>query len=244
MQLEAYLNKSEFIDREEIRGFLDTLWYPLYFLDTLWYPLYFLDFETAMFPIPPYDGMRPYQQLPFQYSLHYVQREGSDLRHREYLAEPNVDPRGEIAQRLVRHIPKEACVIAYNASFEMGRLSDLAEYLPRYRKRINIIIDNMRDLIIPFRKRHVYYWQMKGSASQKAVLPALVPELSYESMEIAHGGAAMDAYFAMCASDDPAEVAGIRAALLKYCKLDTLGMVRILEKLREMASCGAPGGRS
>jgi hypothetical protein len=166
------------------------------------------------------------------------------LRHREYLAEPNVDPRGEIAQRLVRHIPKEACVIAYNASFEMGRLSDLAEYLPRYRKRINIIIDNMRDLIIPFRKRHVYYWQMKGSASQKAVLPALVPELSYESMEIAHGGAAMDAYFAMCASDDPAEVAGIRAALLKYCKLDTLGMVRILEKLREMASCGAPGGRS
>jgi hypothetical protein len=96
------------------------------------------------------------------------------------------------------------------------------------------MIDNMRDLIVPFRSRYVYHWQMKGSASQKAVLPALVPELCYEGMEVGQGGEAMDAYFAMCASDDPAKVAGIRAALLKYCKLDTLGMVRILEKLREL----------
>ncbi len=226
MQLEAFLGKRQFVDREEIKAFLDTLWYPLYFLD----------FETIMFPVPPYDDMRPYQQLPFQYSLHYIEREGSDLRHREYLAESNIDPRAEIAESLVRDIPEEACVVAYNASFEMGRLGDLAGYLPIHKRRIDLMIDNMRDLIIPFRKRHVYHWQMKGSASQKAVLPALVPELSYEGMEVAHGGAAMDAYLAMCASKDPAEVAGIRAALLKYCKLDTLGMVRILEKLREMAS--------
>jgi len=179
--------------------------------------------------------MRPYQQLPFQYSLHYIEQEGSDLRHREYLVEPNIDPRGEIAERLVRDIPEEACLVAYNASFEISRLGDLAEYLPRYRRRIDLMIDNMRDLIIPFKKRHVYHWQMKGSASQKAVLPALVPELSYEGMEVGHGGEAMNAYTAMCASDDPDEVAGIRAALLEYCKLDTLGMVRILEKLAEKA---------
>ncbi len=92
-------------------------------------------------------------------------------------------------------------------------MGDLAGYLPRHKRRIDLMIDNMRDLIIPFRKRHLYYWQMKGSASQKAVLPALVPELGYEGMEVAHGGDAMDAYFAMCASNDPAEVAGIRAAL-------------------------------
>jgi hypothetical protein len=225
MQLEAYVNKSEYVDREQVREFLDTLWYPLYFLD----------FETVMPAIPPYDGMRPYQQLPFQYSLHYLEREGSELRHREYLAEPNIDPRGEIAESLVRDIPEEACVIAYNASFEMSRLGDLAGYLPRYRRWIDIMIDNMRDLIVPFRSRYVYHWQMKGSASQKAVLPALVPELSYEGMEVGHGGEAMDVYFAMCASDDPAEVAGIRAALLEYCKLDTLGMVTILRKLREIA---------
>ena len=224
MQLEAYLNKSEYVDREQVREFLDTLWYPLYFLD----------FETVMPAIPPYDGMRPYQQLPFQYSLHYLEREGSELRHREYLAEPNIDPRGEIAESLVRDIPEEACVIAYNASFEMSRLGDLAGYLPRYRRWIDIMIDNMRDLIIPFRSRYVYHWQMKGSASQKAVLPALVPELSYEGMAVGHGGEAMDAYFAMCASDDPGEVAGIRAALLKYCKLDTLGMVKIVERLRNL----------
>jgi hypothetical protein len=224
MQLEVFLKKGEFIDREQVREFLDTLWYPLYFLD----------FETVMPAIPPYDGMRPYQQLPFQYSLHYLEREGSDVRHREYLAEPNIDPREEIAERLVRDIPEEACVIAYNASFEMSRLGDVAGYLPRHRRRIDLMIDNMRDLMMPFRSRYVYHWQMKGSASQKAVLPALVPELSYEGMEVGHGGEAMDAYFAMCGSDDPAGVAAIRAALREYCKLDTLGMVRILERLKEM----------
>ena len=228
MQLEAFLKKKEFVDREQVRDFLDTLWYPLYFLD----------FETVMPAIPPYDGMRPYQHLPFQYSLHYLEREGADVRHREYLAEPNIDPREEIAERLVRDIPEEACVVAYNASFEMGRLGDLAGYLPRHKRRIDLMIDNMRDLIIPFRSRYVYHWQMKGSASQKAVLPALVPDLSYGGMEIGHGGEAMDAYFAMCASDDPAEVAGIRAALLEYCKLDTLGMVKILERLKKMVYSG------
>jgi hypothetical protein len=73
---------------------------------------------------------------------------------------------------------------------------------------------------------------MKGSYSQKAVLPVLVPDLSYEGMEVANGGMAMDAYARMCACEDPAEIAGIRTALLEYCGLDTLGMVRILERLR------------
>ena len=113
-------------------------------------------------------------------------------------------------------------------------LKDLAERLPQYAGTIESIVSNMRDLMAPFRRRDVYHWQMKGSHSQKAVLPALVPGLSYEGMEVADGEMAMNAYWAMCAAEDPSEVRRIRESLLEYCKLDTLGMVRLLEKLMSL----------
>ncbi|MBA4418701.1 MAG: DUF2779 domain-containing protein, partial [Syntrophus sp. (in: bacteria)] len=225
MQLQAFLGKKEFINTEEVRSFLDTLWYPLYFLD----------FETFNPAVPPFDGMRPYQQVTFQYSLHYIEREGGELFHHEYLADPNIDPRTALANKLLEEIPENACIVAYNAAFEMGRLRELAAFLPKFSMAIQTRIDNIRDLMIPFKKNHIYHWQMMGSYSQKAVLPVLVPDLSYKGMEVANGGMAMDAYARMCSCNDPGEVENIRTALLEYCKLDTLGMVRILERLREMA---------
>jgi len=224
MQLEAFLEKKEIIDHEAVRDFLGTLWYPLYFLD----------FETFTWPVPPFDGLKPYQQVPFQYSLHYVEHEGAELQHHEYLARPNIDPRTDLAEKLVNEIPVTACVLAYNAGFEKGRLGELAAFLPQHKEKIDLILENTRDLMIPFRKRHVYHWEMKGLASQKAVLPVLVPELSYKGMEVGHGGEAMDAYAAMSQIEDAGELQRIRNALLEYCGLDTLGMVRILERLREM----------
>ena len=224
-QLEAFLGQKEFIDHDAVKDFLDSLWYPLYFLD----------FETVMPAIPPYDGLRPYQQLPFQYSLHYIEREGADLGHHEFLAEPNVDPRRDLAEKLLSEISVTACVLAYNAGFEMARLRELATFLPQHREKIALILENVRDLIVPFRKQYVYHWGMKGSASQKAVLPVLVPELRYEGMEVADGGMAMDAYRAMCEGQDREELTKIRTALLEYCKLDTLGMVRMWERLKRMA---------
>jgi hypothetical protein len=222
VQVECAINKNTIVNREKVKEFLDSLWYPLYYLD----------FETFIQAIPPYDGTRPYQQTPFQYSLYSMAHAGDQLEHKEFLAEPNMDPRREIAHRLAEQIPKEACVIAYNASFEAQRLGELAESFPEYQERLWAILDNLRDLAAPFRSKHVYLWGMGGSWSQKAVLPALVPELSYDGMEVADGGMAMDAYARMCASKDPGEVERIRKALLEYCKLDTLGMVKILEKLK------------
>jgi hypothetical protein len=224
MQVEFFLEKKEAVNREAVREFLDSLWYPLYFLD----------FETFMSPIPPFDGTRPYQQIPYQYSIHFLEREGAEPGHREFLAEANVDPREELAGRLVAEIPDDACVLAYNSSFEARILKELAEWLPQYAGTIESIVSNMRDLMAPFRRRDVYHWQMKGSHSQKAVLPALVPGLSYEGMEVADGEMAMQAYFAMCGAKDPSEVNRIRESLLEYCKLDTLGMVRLLEKLKSL----------
>lgn len=233
MQLEAYLGKTEHCDTEAVKEFLDSLWYPLYFLD----------FETSMIAIPPYEGTRPYQQIPFQYSLHTIERPKAKLRHYEFLAEPGTDPRAELARKLLNEIPQNACVLAYNAQFEVARLNDIAGWLPEYAERIKAIVNNIRDLMAPFSRRDVYHWQMDGSHSQKAVLPVLCPELSYEEMEVGDGNMAMSAYFKMCECQDPTELERIRKALLEYCKLDTLGMVRILERLKELVSSPGPAGR-
>ncbi len=227
-QAEFFLGKKEFTDAEVLKSFLDRILYPLYFLD----------FETYMVTIPLYDGTSPYQQVPYQYSLHYLEHEGTVLGHYEFLAEPNVDPKKDVAANLCREIPDNACVLAFNAPFEIRVLRELAGTFPRYKAKLERIIDNTIDLAVPFRSRQVYHWEMNGSYSQKVVLPLLVPELSYANMEVADGMMAMDAYFTMCESKDPQEIAEIRSNLLKYCALDTLGMVRILERLQEIAKNG------
>ncbi|MEA3429287.1 MAG: DUF2779 domain-containing protein [Thermodesulfobacteriota bacterium] len=226
IQIEGTLKKKNHIIKENIRDFLKSLWHPLYFLD----------FETFMPPIPIFDGTRPYQQIPFQYSLHYLKRKGVKLKHHEFLASPNCDQRKELTEKLINEIPDNACVLAYNMSFEVKILESMAVWFPEHSDRIENITGNMKDLMAPFRSKDCYLWQMNGSYSIKAGLPALIPELSYDEMEISNGGMAMDAYSTMRQTEDLKELERIRKALLTYCKLDTLGMVRIVEKLREFSS--------
>lgn len=219
-QVEATRSKKTIVNKEKLREFLDSLWYPLYFLD----------FETFEVTIPEYDGLHPFQQVPFQYSLHSQKRAGGKLHHTEYLAKPGIDPRKEIVGRLLEDIPEGACVLAYYKSFESSRLKELAEQFTRKKKRLQSIIDNMLDLIDPFKARHLYSWKQKGSHSIKAVLPSFVKGMSYDNMEIGNGMAAMEAYHRMCdLADNPMELATVRKNLLEYCKQDTLAMVKLLE---------------
>lgn len=224
-QVEATINESTSIDHEAVKAFLATLSYPLYFLD----------FETFMSAIPPYDGTRPYQQIPFQYSLHWQDKKEGDLCHREFLAEPCLDPREPLLERLVKDLPANACILTWNMGFEKRILQDLAALFPNQAETVEAWINNMKDLMMPFRRRDYYHWLMKGSYSIKAVLPALAPELSYEGLAIADGDAAMEGYRRICeAKDNNEELARIRDDLLKYCRLDTLGMVRIFEVLERV----------
>ena len=204
------------------------------FLSTLWYPLYFLDFETMQTVIPEFVGTKPYAQIPFQYSLHYIKNEGGELHHKEFLAESGEDPLREISESLCKDIPDNACVIVFNQTFECGRLGELASYFPDLSEHLLKIRENIRDLLVPFRKGYYYNRRMNGSFSIKKVLPAIFPDdpsLDYHNLEGIHnGGEAMTIFPKI--KDLPLEEQVIaRKNLLKYCELDTYATVKIWQEL-------------
>ena len=215
------------IDREKIARFLDGLSYPLYFLD----------FESFQPAVPLYDNSSPYEQIVFQYSLQYIPAPGGELLHREYLAMPNEDPRRGVAEALCRDIPKDVCTLAYNMSFEKGRIRALAALYPDLSDHLMDIHDHIVDLMVPFQKRHYYCRAMLGSYSIKYVLPALFPddpELDYHNLEGVHNGTEASAAFERMGDMNPQEREACRNQLLKYCGLDTLAMVKVWQKLTEV----------
>ena len=206
------------------------------FLNKLSYPLYFLDFETFQPAVPLYDNSTPYEQIVFQYSLHYIEEAGGNLKHREYLAYPGEDPRRKLAEALCTDIPENVCVLAYNMGFEKGRIRSLAGLYPDLYDHLMNIYNHIEDLMIPFRQKEYYTRAMKGSYSIKYVLPALFPEdpeLDYHNLEEVHNGTEASATFSQMAEMTPEQLESSRKNLLKYCGLDTYAMVKIWEKLQE-----------
>jgi len=222
--VENYKSKETFVDKEKIKEFIDTLTYPIYHLD----------FETFQQSVPLWKGISPYAQIPFQYSLHIEQEDGT-LTHKEYLAVDGIDPRENIAKRLIQDIPSDVTVLAYNMSFEKGvikRLADLSPHLSTHLLKIN---ENMKDLMVPFQKKYYVTPDMNGSYSIKYVLPALVPQFAkaYKELDgVQNGTQAMNAFANMNKMKE-IEKQKIRTSLIEYCKLDTLAMVKILEVLKK-----------
>jgi hypothetical protein len=205
------------------------------FLAALEHPLQFLDFETFAPAIPLFDGTRPYQKIPFQYSLHVEEKLG-ELLHYSFLANGPGDPRLELLRQLKHDIRPRGSILTYNQSFEQGVLEDLARTFPEYADWIGEVVCRLSDLIIPFRNFHYYHPAQEGSASIKHVLPALVGQ-SYAGMNIADGEAASRAYLDMTYGNlAQAQKAQIRADLEKYCGLDTEAMVLIVKKLDQIGA--------
>ena len=205
------------------------------FMDTLSYPLYFLDFETFQPAVPLYDDSSPYEQIVFQYSLHYIMEEGGELFHKEFLAHPSEDPRRSVAEHLCEDIPTEVCVLAYNMGFEKGRIKRLAELYPDFKDHLMNIHANIKDLMVPFRNKDYYNRAMQGSYSIKYVLPALFPNdpsLDYHNLEGIHNGAEASAAYAAMADMESEQLEEFREHLLRYCELDTYAMVKVWDKLR------------
>lgn len=222
LQLDVYKSGEPVIDKETIEKFLSDLKYPLYFID----------FETFQPAVPLFDNSKPYQQIPFQYSIHYKEKENSQIDHFEFLAEPDDDPRQKFIIKLLEDTANNGDIIVYNKSFEITRLKEIARDFSVYAAKIDKLISRIKDLMIPFQRKYYYSPEMKGSYSIKAVLPALVPELNYDDLEINEGGLASIAFESLWNETDLMIIAETKKQLLEYCKLDTLATVRILEKLK------------
>jgi len=221
LQVQSEVNRTTHIDVEEIRNFTNGLNYPLYFLD----------FETIGPAVPKYNGSRPYQQLVFQYSLHIHETSTSEIEHREYLADPSKDPRIGFIEQLIHDCETCGDILVYNIGFERGKLNDLIDVFPEYSNELREIINRLKDLMIPFQQKWYYTPEMRGSYSIKYVLPALVPELSYNDLDIKEGGTASNTFLSMVNETFEGDVHKTRRQLLEYCELDTYAMVKILEKL-------------
>jgi len=203
------------------------------FTKALAYPVTHLDFETFQQAIPEYSGLRPFQQIPFQFSIH-IESEGG-IEHREFLAPIGVDPRRLLAEQLIHDTPRKGSILAYNRSFEVGVIKRLAETFEDLSINLISIANRIEDLMTPFQKGWYYHPQMNGSYSIKKVLPALVPEMeeAYKELPIVHnGGEASSMWGNLIFIEDEIKVKTIRNGLLEYCKLDTLAMVEILKVLR------------
>lgn len=228
-QIEYYLyDKGTYIEKDNIRDFLRTLSYPLYFLD----------FETMQPAIPKYEGTKPYTQIPFQYSLHYIEHEGGKLMHKEFLAESGPDPRRALAEQLCADIPMDVCVTAYNKAFECTRIKELATMFPDLSEHLLNIKENIVDLLIPFQSGYYYNREMGGSFSIKSVLPAIFPDdpsLDYHNLEGVHNGSEAMNIYPKIQFMEPYEQTVARKNLLKYCELDTYAMVKVWKELRRVS---------
>jgi len=225
IQVAATKNNERTIDREKIKAFLNTLAFPLYFLD----------YETVMSTIPPYNRTKPYQQIPFQYSLHVIEKQGKEPDHFEYLERDGDNPIPNLLNRLKKDIGPVGSVIVWSKSFEMKRNEEMAQMFPEFAKFIENINGRVADLMEPFVNGWFVDKDFLGSASIKNVLPVLVPELSYEELSVQEGLSAqrlwMDAVLREKSGIDKEK---LFSDLIEYCKMDTLAMVKIWEVLESL----------
>ena len=229
MQIEAEKNKEPIIKHNEIERFVDELSYPIRHLD----------FETFGLAIPLLNQCKPYQQVVFQYSIHTQQHPNERPAHFEFLAETSqqTDFRKELIEQLIKDCGDSGDILVYNISFEKAKLLDLAMAFPEYEASLRGIVSRLKDLMEPFMKRWYYLPEMKGSYSIKKVLPAIDPDFenAYQELEISDGASANLIFGQILDGTFIEATESVRENLLKYCELDTLAMVRILNKLNKLA---------
>jgi hypothetical protein len=206
------------------------------FLKSFEYPLYFLDFETIQAAVPLFDHSRPYSQIPFQFSLHLIPARGAAPRHFSFLAAGRSDPRPALMAELTKLLGSQGSIVGYNTSFEITRLAECAAFFPEHAQWCTELRGRFVDLLDVFRNLSYYHPSQNGSASLKAVLPALT-STSYDGLEIGEGDTASREFMRVTFSDvEEEDRSRVRAALAVYCKQDTKALVEILHALEHLSS--------
>ena len=222
--VDSVLENKPAIDRSAIRQVLANLQYPIHFLD----------FEADRPAIPRFEGFKIHEEFPFQFSCHVLQSDGL-VTHHEYLHTDTTDPRLPLLQSLLSHISDSGSIVVYNRSFERRILRGLAESFPKYASVLQSIIKRLWDQLTVLRKYYEHP-DFCGSKSLKAVLPVLVPSLSYKTLDIQEGGDAPAVWNLMLSANDETEKQEWNRHLRAYCKLDTLAMVEIHKVLQEKST--------
>ncbi len=227
IQLEVVRSGKPIIHKDKIRNFLDSLTYPLYFFD----------YETLSSVVPYFDGMRPYAQYPFQYSLHVIDQPGGELRHSGYLHSDNSNPAEALSRTLTSQISTTGSVLTWYMPFEKSCNTTLGELVPEYAEFYQELNSRIMDLMTPFSKGWYVDAAFGGSASIKKVMPALIPSLSYKELDIQEGGAAQRLWMeSVLDGKHQEQKQDILANLNKYCELDTLAMVEIYDFLQKLVA--------
>ena len=227
MQIEATQKDKPIINKEIINNFISKVEYPISYFD----------FETFSEPIPSLINQKPNGKVPFQYSLHIQESVNStvdsDDAHYEFLADHTKDPRREIAESMLKDLPKSGSIITYFQTFEKGVIKNLAKFCPDRSEELLKLNDRILDLMHPFSRGGYYHPDFEGKVSIKKVLPALCKEdkkLDYNNLNISNGGMASSAFRGL-KEKTPEEASEIRKELLAYCSLDTYAMYAIYKEL-------------
>lgn len=203
-------------------------------LKKLEYPLYFFDYETYNNAIPPFDGVKPYQQIPFQYSLMVKENPTADLKHVGFLAEKYENPIYDLLQSLKKEVGFKGSVIVWFSPFETNRNKEMADAEPEFAKLLESMNERMFDLMLIFKFKNQMYVksEFKKLASLKIILPVLCPELSYQDLNIREGGTASASWPILTNGGlAPQEKLKLKNDMIEYCKRDTQAMVSILDRV-------------
>ena len=223
IQIQATKEDKRIINKEKISEFISRIKYPLYFLD----------YETFSTVIPPFDGISPYQQVPFQYSLYAIDNPQGELTHREYLHTVNSNPCTCLLEQLKKDIGDKGTVLVWYESFEKGRNNELGEMFPEYAEFLSELNARIIDLMVPFYNNWFVDKDFFGSASLKKVFPALITESSYKNLAIQEGETASRTWKELVFDGKYAEKKDeLTKQLLEYCGMDTLAMVQLFKFLQ------------
>ena len=226
-QVWTYLNDHPIISKENINEELEKLVFPLYFLD----------YETFPAAIPRFDNFSPYNQIPFQYSLHVLKDVESEPEHLDFLYAGDKDPSHDFVTSLQKHIGPMGSIIVWHKDFECGRNKELAERILKSKSFFDDLEKRIFDLEIIFKKQHYVHKNFKGSSSIKKILPVLVPDLKYDELVIREGGTAAEKWNQLVTGNlSQEEKTNIENHLRIYCKLDTYAMYAIWKELYKLIS--------
>ncbi|MBK7504520.1 MAG: DUF2779 domain-containing protein [Bacteroidetes bacterium] len=204
------------------------------FYNKIQYPIYFFDLEAFQSAIPLFDGTAPFQNIPFQFSLHFIEKEGDKPIHFEFLANESEDPRKEFLDKFLEFTTITGQILVFNTLMEIGTLNQLGQLFPERMKEIKDRINRMVDFEIPFKDNYYYHPYMKGSYSLKAILPTLVEGENYQNLSVKDGQEAMAIFNELLYEEDKSKIEFWRQHLLEYCKMDTWALLQVFLALKKL----------